>query len=131
MSLKKLSALLVIAGTLVIWSIKLFVRPMVHLSQPAQLIIDIAPNLLGAFLLPFGCCWLLSKYVNLQRPAHLLFFNTTCFILLIVNELLQLVPVFGRTFDVYDIAASAAGLAAATVALNNYFFKKVLAEYSN
>jgi hypothetical protein len=60
--------------------------------------------------LPFGATWLLQKYIDLRNMFLLRWFCVICFLLLVVNEYLQLIPVFGRTFDYYDILASAAGL---------------------
>lgn len=50
-----------------------------------------------------------------------------CFIgfgLLVVNEYLQLIPLFGRTFDYYDIFFSAVGLSGAYFA-----FGKIMSSY--
>jgi hypothetical protein len=45
--------------------------------------------------------------------------------MLIINEYLQLIPIFGRTFDVYDIIFSMVGL------LTSYFaFSKVQQRYA-
>jgi hypothetical protein len=68
------------------------------------------PNLIGSFLLPFGACWFFQRYFKLQTPAHLSF--TCCFglLLVIINEYLQLIPVFGRTFDYLDIFSSVVGV---------------------
>jgi len=50
-----------------------------------------------------------SVFFKLQTQADLIF--TCCFglLLVIINEYLQLIPVFGRTFDYLDILASVAG----------------------
>lgn len=110
MELKRFSKWMVICGTLLIWLIKFLVRPLVHIPTAFKPLVGIAPNLVGSFLLPFGACWFFQKYFRLQTPADLNF--TCCFglLLVIINEYLQLIPVFGRTFDYLDILSSFAGV---------------------
>jgi hypothetical protein len=115
----------VITGTVTIIAIKFAVRPYLHFAQPVKYLLGIAPNLLGAFLLPFGCYWLLGKFINLHIAKQFKWFCMLCFALLVINELLQLIPVFGRTFDYNDIAASAVGLTGAYYLCSNYLFKKL------
>jgi len=80
MELKQTSKWIVITGTLVIWIIKFIIRPLHLVDDPARFFFNIAPNLLGSFLM------------------------------LVVNEYLQLIPFFGRTFDYNDILFSSVGL---------------------
>ncbi len=114
----------VIVGTLLIWTIKWGIRPYFHFTQPTIYILGVAPNLLGSFLLPIGCYWLFRKYINLYEEFQLRIFCALCFVLLVLNEMLQLFPVFGRTFDYNDIAASAIGLSASYVFCNKYLFSR-------
>ncbi|MGG9964251.1 hypothetical protein [Ferruginibacter sp. SUN106] len=125
MRLKLFCKYSVIAGTLIIWIIKFALRPYIHFTQPTKYLLGIAPNLLGSFLLPLGCYWLLGKYINLHADKQLRWFCVVCFGLLVINELLQLIPVFGRTFDYSDIAASAVGLASAYFLCSKYLFRKL------
>jgi hypothetical protein len=111
MHLKILSKWLVIGGTLLIWAVKFGIRPYFHFGQPMLFILGIAPNLLGAFLLSFGAFWLAEKYFFLTRSLYdLKMQGILFFTLLVMNEYLQLLPVFGRTFDIYDILFSGLGL---------------------
>ncbi len=107
---KIFSKWMVITGTVFIWAIKFLIRPFVHIPHPLKPLIGFAPNLIGSFLLPFGACWLLPRIFKLQTAADLTF--TCCFglLLVIINEYLQLIPVFGRTFDYLDILASVVGV---------------------
>jgi hypothetical protein len=123
MMLKRFCKYVVISGTIIIWIIKFALRPFVHFSQPTKYLLGIAPNLLGSFLLPLGCYWLLSRFIDLHADKQLRWFCIVCFLLLIINELLQLIPVFGRTFDYNDIAASAVGLTAAYFLCSKYLFR--------
>lgn len=123
--MKNSSRQIVIAGALFIWTIKLIIRPFVFTPDWLKPIIGISPNLVGSFLLPFGACWFFQKYFKLQTIEQLRF---TCFfglILVIINEYLQLIPVFGRTFDYLDIVASFAG-----VSLGYFAFARVMARES-
>jgi hypothetical protein len=117
MQLRNYCKWMVIIGTLLIWMIKFLVRPYVHLNTFLHFITGVAPNFIGAFLVPFAAYWLYT---------HALFFNGSLmrfdffsdtrivclfgFSLAIINEYLQLIPIFGRTFDYFDILFSAVGL---------------------
>jgi len=109
MQLKNISKWIVIAGTILIWTVKFIIRPFVHIPHSLKPFVGFAPNLIGSFLLPFGACWFFQRFFKLQTQADLIF--TCCFglLLVIINEYLQLIPVFGRTFDYLDILASVAG----------------------
>ena len=125
MTLKIFCKYTLISGAVTIETIKWVIRPNIHPSQPLIFILGIAPNLLGSFLLPFGGYWLLSRYINLHDEKQLRLFSIVAFGLLAINEFLQLIPVFGRTFDYYDIEASAAGLIIAYFLCSKYLFRKL------
>lgn len=115
--MRYISKRLVIGGTLLIWAIKFIVRPAQFVSPPFDFVLGIAPNLLGSFLLPFGAYWLgesryikLSRFVQVQSHEGLRQYCYAMFALLVVNEYLQKIPVFGRTFDHFDILFSVTGL---------------------
>ncbi len=106
-----------VAGTLLIWLIKFLIRPYLHPTGTTGFLLGIAPNLLGSFLVPFGAYWLFTHpYFADGRLLRYSFFadmRMVClggFGLLVVNEYLQKIPVFGRTFDYFDIVSSAVGL---------------------
>lgn len=111
MNLKSVSKQVTIAGTLLIWLIKFLIRPFVHIPHFWKPLFGIAPNLIGSFLLPFGACWLFQRVFRLQTVQQL---RLTCMfglMLVVFNEFLQLIPIFGRTFDVMDIFFSFVGVA--------------------
>lgn len=117
MELRNTSKWIVITGTLLIWSVKFGIRPYGEWHQPMKFLLGIAPNLLGSFLIPFGACWFFSgRDFRLARIFHIHSFATlrqVCllgFAMLVINEYLQRIPVFGRTFDYYDLLSSAVGL---------------------
>lgn len=110
MYLKHISKWVMIAGTLVIWGIKFAVRPFVHIPASLKPLVGMAPNLVGSFLLPFGACLFFQRFFRLQSGADL---NRTCafgLLLVIINEYLQRIPFFGRTFDYLDILSSVIGV---------------------
>jgi hypothetical protein len=121
MYMKQVSRSFVIIGTLMIWTIKFLVRPL-QLWEDAGFFLGIAPNLLGSFLIPFGAYWffsgrdfLLARIFRIQTNYDLRLVCLLGFGMLIINEYLQLLPYFGRTFDYNDIASSSVGLAVSYV----------------
>jgi hypothetical protein len=131
MDLKSISRWFVIAGALVIWLIKFGVRPNYHFEEPARLMLGIAPNLLGSFLIPFGAYWffggryhLVARIFRIQSLTDLRMVCMLGFGMLIINEYLQLFPVFGRTFDYFDILSSALGLS-----VSYFVFGKMLTRF--
>lgn len=114
---KEISKRFVIAGTLLIWTIKYIIRP-VHIGgDPLSFLLNVAPNFLGSFLIPFGACWFfggkdfwLARMFRVRSYYELRIVCGMGFGMLVVNEYLQRIPFFGRTFDLYDIVFSALGL---------------------
>lgn len=124
MPLKKTSRWVVIIGTLLIWSIKFLIRPFVFIDPSLKPLVGLAPNLIGSFLLPFGACCFFQRIFRLETDVDL---NVTCFfglLLVIINEYLQLIPLFGRTFDYLDIISSVIG-----VFLGHLYFRKLMFRY--
>jgi len=114
-----------IIGTLLIWSIKFLVRPFVFIDPFFKPLVGLAPNLIGSFLLPFGACWFFQRIFRLETEADL---NVTCcfgLLLVVINEYLQLIPIFGRTFDYLDIISSVVG-----VFLGHIYFKRLMVRYT-
>ncbi|MGH2552164.1 MAG: hypothetical protein ACRDEB_00515 [Chitinophagaceae bacterium] len=127
MQLKFICKWFVIAGTLIIWSIKYIIRPLHLFDEPVNFFLGIAPNFLGSFLIPFGAYWFFSgknffvaRLFRIQSPYDLRMVCLLGFAMLFVNEYMQRIPIFGRTFDFYDILFSSFGL------LASYFiFEKI------
>jgi hypothetical protein len=117
MEIKNISKWLVISGTLIIWSIKFAIRPYWDVDQPVKFFLGISPNLFGSFLIPFGAYWFFSGkdflVARIFRINSISSLKLVCYLgfgMLVVNEYLQLIPFFGRTFDYWDIVFSAFGL---------------------
>lgn len=117
MQLKLISKHFVIAGTLLIWIIKYIVRPLNLFDEPGRFFLGIAPNLFGSFLIPFGAYWffsgrnhLIARIFRIQSSFDLKMVCMLGFGMLVVNEYLQRISVFGRTFDYNDILFSSVGL---------------------
>lgn len=120
MQLKQTSKHIVISGTLLIWIIKYVIRPLHLFDEPLTFFLGIAPNLLGSFLIPFGAYWFFSgrnffiaRIFRIQTAYDLRMVCMLGFGMLVVNEYLQRISFFGRTFDYYDIIFSSVGLLAA------------------
>lgn len=117
MELKQYSRWFVITGTLIIWIIKFVIRPLQLFDDSARFFLGIAPNLLGSFLIPFGAYWffsgsnfLVARIFRIQSSYDLRLVCMLGFGMLVVNEYLQQIPFFGRTFDYNDILFSSIGL---------------------
>ncbi len=127
MELKQISKWFIITGTLVIWTIKFIVRPLHLFDDPTRFFLNIAPNLVGSFLIPFGAYWffsgrnfLIARVFKIETSYDLRLVCLLGFGMLIVNEYLQRIPFFGRTFDLNDILFSSVGLLA-----SNFVFGKL------
>lgn len=110
MYLKRISKWIMITGTLLIWIVKFVIRPFMHIPSSVKPLVGFAPNLIGSFLLPFGACLFFQRFFRLQTMADLTFTCSFGLLLVIINEYLQRIPVFGRTFDYLDIFSSVAGV---------------------
>lgn len=122
--LKNYSRVIVITGTLLIWLIKFLIRPFDLYADWLSPLVGSAPNLIGTFLLPFGAYWLFKKYFLMRNNYEV---KLTCafgLLLVIINEYLQLIPIFGRTFDYLDILASFVG-----VCMGYMVFAKLMAVF--
>jgi hypothetical protein len=121
MDLKHTSKWTVIAGAFLIWAIKYIIRPLHLFDDPFRFILNIAPNLLGSFLIPFAAYWffsgrhyLVARIFKIDTAYDLKLVCLLGFGMLVVNEYLQLIPFFGRTFDYNDILFSSVGLLASS-----------------
>jgi hypothetical protein len=110
MSLRVISKWTVIAGTLLIWTVKFIIRPFVHIPYYLKTLAGLAPNLIGSFLLPFGACWMFRWMFGMRTISELKMACWFGLVLVLINEYLQLVPFFGRTFDYLDILSSFIGV---------------------
>lgn len=127
MELKQISKRIFIIGTLIIWTIKYVIRPLHLFDDPTRFFLGIAPNLFGSFLIPFAAYWFFSGrnflVARLFRIQSLYDLRLVClmgFGMLIINEYLQRIPFFGRTFDYNDIIFSSLGLMA-----SHFVFSKI------
>jgi hypothetical protein len=110
MYLKTVSKWTMIVGTLLIWTVKFIVRPFIHIPHGIKPLVGLAPNLVGSFLLPFGACLFFQRFFRLQSSSDLTFTCSFGLLLVTINEYLQMIPLFGRTFDYLDIFSSVVGV---------------------
>ncbi len=108
--IKNYSRIIVICGTLLIWIIKFFIRPFHLYTAWLSPFIGVAPNLIGTFLLPFGGYWLLRNFFLMRNNFEVKLTCASGLLLVIIDEYLQLIPLFHRTFDYLDILASFVGI---------------------
>ena len=138
MELRPVSKWIVITGALVIWLIKFGIRPFCDFGHPTTFFLGIAPNLLGSFLIPFGACWFFSgrefwvaRIFRIHSFGDLRLVCLIGFAMLVINEYLQLMPVFGRTFDYFDIVFSGVGLSASYFVFGKIYYQVVQRYYPN
>ncbi len=119
MELRRISKLIVIAGALLICLVKFVIRPIYHPGQSINFFFGVAPNLFSSFLIPFVASWffsgrgfLIARIFRIHSLADLRLVCLMGFAMLVVNEYFQLMPIFGRTFDYFDIIFSIIGLSA-------------------
>ena len=110
MGLQKTSILYLVVGIILIVLVKFIFRSYYHYSPLLDLLLNISPNLIGSFLLPFGAYTFFKKYFIFQTRHQVLLVCILGFCLVVVNELLQLIPFFKRTFDILDIVFSVLGI---------------------
>jgi len=131
MQLKRISKHLIISGTLIIWIIKYILRPLDLFDEPSRVFFGGGPNGLGCFVITFcgglfflGDNFLGWGFFRIQSSYDLKMVCLLGFGMLVVNEYLQLMSIFGRTFDYFDILFSFIGL------LSAYFvFSKLQQKY--
>jgi hypothetical protein len=127
---KKNAYLVVFFCTVIIVFIKYYIRPYVHLNNVNQFLVNVLPNFIGAFLFPFALiiCFTVLNYfrkIKIYPASHCKTLCIGSFAILIVNEYLQLIPFFRRTFDYYDIVFSVLGLCLAYLCMQKVRVFKV------
>jgi len=106
---KKYSAIIILAGLFTMFYVQYYLRPHYAPHNLLKIVMGCLPNLISAIILPYAGFWLLNRWLNFyslltQDIIHI----TTC-LFLISYEMLQLIPVLGKTFDYFDITATIAG----------------------
>lgn len=136
MELKQISKWVVVCGTLLIFLVKFGIRPACDCNTALKFILGIAPNLIGSFLIPFfaslffsGRNSLLARIFSIHSFGDLRQVCLLGFGLLVLNEYMQLIPFFGRTFDYYDLVFSAVGLTAAYFIFGKIYTKVFYSYY--
>jgi hypothetical protein len=131
MPLKRICKRFVITGTVLIWTIKWIIRPSGVEQEPFRYFLNIAPNLFGSFLIPFAAYWffcgrnyLVARVFRISSGFELRMVCLLGFCMLVVNEYLQRIPFFGRTFDYHDIAFSSVGLVLACMVMDGLLARK-------
>jgi glycopeptide antibiotics resistance protein len=129
MDIKQISKRLVICGIILIGFVKFLLRPLYPVENNTLVfLLGVAPNLLTAFLIPFGAYgflngrhFLLARLCKINSLYDLRFVCILGLAILVANEYLQHISFLGRTFDYYDILFSVVGVAA-----GYFIFKKII-----
>jgi hypothetical protein len=135
MPLKQTCKWFVISGAILIWIIKWILRPIGFEGETLRYFLNVAPNLFGSFLIPFGAYWifsdrnfLLARIFRISTPFELRFVCFLGFCMLGFNEYLHRIPFFGRTFDYNDILFSSFGLILSCMLFGKIHSKKLVPE---
>ena len=138
MELRRISKLIVIAGTLLICLVKFVIRPVYDPGQLMNFFLGVAPNLFSSFLIPFVAFWffsgrefLIARIFRIQSLADLRIICLIGFAMLVVNEYFQLMPIFGRTFDYFDIIFSIIGVSASYFVFGKIYKQVIRRYYAN
>lgn len=117
-----------VTGCFLILFVKFYLRPYIQLPLFFNLLKDVAPNLISAFLIPFGADLCISKWAQLIDKKMIFWASCIGFVLITLNELAQLMPIFKRTFDYYDIFFSLIGTFLGYKVYMRWFFDNSVSE---
>ena len=122
---------ILLIGLCLIALVKFFIRPFVVIPSGLFLCRDVAPNLISAFLIPFGADLFLKRWIQLVEKRDVLFICTIGLIVITLNELAQLFPIFRRTFDYFDLVFSLIGVGIGYLVFIRFFLSSTVNESSN
>jgi hypothetical protein len=120
--------LILLLGLILILVVKFIIRPFVIVPPSLHLFQDIAPNLISAFLIPFGADVLLKKWIPMDEKGIVFWVCLGGLIIITINELAQLFPVFRRTFDYNDLVFSIIGVGFGYLIFTKYFMDSISTE---
>jgi len=120
--------LILLLGLILILVVKFIIRPFVIVPPSFHLFQDIAPNLISAFLIPFGADVLLKKWIPMDEKGIVFWVCLGGLLIITLNELAQLFPVFRRTFDYNDLVFSIIGVGFGYLIFTKYFMDPISTE---
>lgn len=112
---------ILIIGLFLIVLVKFIIRPFVAVPPSLSLYRDVAPNLISAFLIPFGADLFLKRWIQLIDKRSVLWLCIVGLVIISLNEIAQLFPVFRRTFDYFDLVFSLIGVSLGYLVFTRYF----------
>lgn len=112
---------ILIIGLFLIVLVKFIIRPFVAVPPSLGLYRDVAPNLISAFLIPFGADLFLKRWIQLIDKRSVLWLCIVGLVIISLNEIAQLFPVFRRTFDYFDLVFSLIGVSLGYLVFTRYF----------
>ena len=112
---------ILIIGLFLIILVKFIIRPFVAVPPSLGLYRDVAPNLISSFLIPFGADLFLKRWIQLIDKRSVLWLCIAGLVIISLNEIAQLFPVFRRTFDYFDLVFSLIGVSLGYLVFTRYF----------
>lgn len=112
---------ILIVGLLLIVLVKFIIRPFVVVPPSLNLCRDVAPNLISAFLIPFGADLFFKKWFQLIDKRAVRWVCISGLVIISLNEIAQLFPIFRRTFDYFDLVFSLIGVSIGYLVFTRYF----------
>lgn len=112
---------ILIIGLFLIVLVKFIIRPFVAVPPSLGLYRDVAPNLISSFLIPFGADLFLKRWIQLIDKRSVLWLCIAGLVIISLNEIAQLFPVFRRTFDYFDLVFSLIGVSLGYLVFTRYF----------
>lgn len=112
---------IVFVGCVLIVIVKFIIRPFVSVPPVLTLYRDVAPNLISAFLIPFGADLFLRKWVQLVDKRAVMWVCVSGLAIITCNEMAQLFPIFRRTFDYFDLVFSLFGVGIGYLVFTRFF----------
>ncbi len=116
---------ILIIGFALIMLVKFVIRPFVAIHSGLYLYRDVAPNLISAFLIPFGADLFLKRWILLIEKRVVFWICASGLLIIVLNEMAQLIPVFRRTFDYFDLVFSLIGVSIGYLVYTKRFMCKI------
>jgi hypothetical protein len=120
--------LILLVGLILILVVKFIIRPFVLVPPTFHLFQDVAPNLISAFLIPFGADVVLKRWIPMAEKGIVFWVCLGGLMIITLNELAQLFPVFRRTFDYNDLVFSIIGVGFGYLIFTKYFMDPISSE---
>jgi ABC-type protease/lipase transport system fused ATPase/permease subunit len=120
-----------VVGLLLMITIQYIIRPAYHHHNWLKVVLGFSPNLLSAAFIPVLFFVIGGKMLPKVSMKSLLALHIIIAGLLCMYELLQMITVFGKTFDYLDLLATIIGTAVSLRLLLPWAGKQAIIKFSN